>query len=193
MTPSSTLIHAASLMIGAVMFSIATFKRLGWMNILALIGILLMIQGSMHAATSPTQTDLSDALSAARTAWDSSIEDVTVRLDPFSPCRLRDNPTVALVSVEQSTTTTRDEDGNVISESVTYRHAIRINSNCDWSDPSLSLRKVMIHELGHILQNSTRHSDSPRSIMYAVVRGDGIEQRITAEDRAKMVVLEAGK
>lgn len=146
----------------------------------AVIGISLMIATYAQAATLPTPSDLSSALTEARIAWGvQSNETIQFRLDPLNPCTLKDNPIIAQTQSLDTVTTMTFDDGTAPEVSHNLVWVIRINSNCDWS--KLNLRNTITHELGHILISPNFHSANRRSIMYWIVSGD---QKITPEDRA---------
>lgn len=126
-------------------------------------------------ASQPTTTELSDALTAAETAWGVS---ATVEFrEPLNACVLRDNPIVATTQDMDTVTTVRFDDSEPV-ESHQVTHVIRINSNCDWGN--LNIKQVVLHEIGHLVVGP-HHSADKKSIMFWLVRGD---QKIMPEDRA---------
>jgi hypothetical protein len=112
----------------------------------------------------PTQSDLNQALDAARDQWGVPATPVSIRLEPFSECES--------IPGKSHTIAKSEMDGSRI---------ITINANCNWAEFSLTV--TILHEYGHILLGTPEHSSDPRSVMYSVVLPN---QTITAADREKL-------
>ena len=112
----------------------------------------------------PAQSDLDQALDAARLEWGVIDPAVTIRMEPFAECEPGPGKAYTIAKSEM--------DGSRL---------ITINSNCNWA--AFSLRVAVLHEYGHIVLGTPEHSTDPRSVMYAVVLPT---QTITDADRARL-------
>jgi hypothetical protein len=165
------------------------------MNIRAiLMSGLLLAAPAMQAKAKPvptgpplTQRDLDSSLEAARTAWAVEVTSpIEVRLDPLNACVIYGGgvpPRTAIIEVHDFHEFLIFDDGSRADAGTTYRYVIKVNSNCNWSDPSLSLQLTMLHELGHILIGAAYHSANPKSLMYPVVKPG---QQILPDDLARI-------
>ena len=116
----------------------------------------------------PVQSDLNQALDAARLAWGVVDAAITIRMEPFAECEPVPGKPHMIAKSEM--------DGSRL---------ITINSNCNWA--AFSLKNTVLHEYGHIVLGTPDHSTDPRSVMYAVVLPT---QTITDADRARLKAKE---
>jgi hypothetical protein len=149
---------------------------------LTIASLALASLALLQAATQPTPTDLSEALTEAWMSWGvQSNQTIQLRLDPLNSCVLTEIPTIAQTQSLDTVTTMRFDDGSEPEVSHHVVWVIRINSNCNWS--KLNLINTITHELGHILISPNFHSKNEKSIMFWIVRKN---QSVLPEDKAML-------
>lgn len=150
------------------------------------IAISVMLCGGLLRAAPPTQSDLNDALAAARTAWGVEVPGIEIRLEPLNACKLSQFVSMRaadIVTTDVETTLTFGDGQTSVSKIKTF--LIQINSECDWHN--LDLNAFVLHEYAHALFGNA-HSKDRHSIRYFAVEKS---QRITKEDRALLAVTVA--
>jgi hypothetical protein len=140
----------------------------------------------------PSAAELEAALSSARAEWHVDLPpNILVEADLLNSCDLKTIPQIAKMEDRWTETSVVYDGAEEPTVQKTHIYVIKVNSGCDWSNRSLSLRNAVIHEVGHILLGYQYHSQNKRSIMYYVVRASG--QQILPEDRNLLTTTQATK
>jgi hypothetical protein len=155
----------------------------------------IVLAGSLACTTfaaAPSAAELEAALSSAKAEWHADLPpNILVEADWLNNCDLRNVPQIAAMEDRWTQTTVVYDGADEPTVERAHVYVIKINSGCDWSNRSLSLRNTVIHEVGHILLGYQYHSQNKRSIMYYVVRAGG--QQILTEDRNLLPTTQASK